>query len=101
MISWLNEYFGALPDERALILGIAQTMGATFNTWIPLLVFNTGKQAPLFQKGFVLCTVVAVVQVAGSAGMWWLSRRGPAMGVEREVEEIEGNDDQAVQDQKK
>lgn len=38
MISWLNEYFGALPDERALILGVAQTMGATFNTCLDSVV---------------------------------------------------------------
>ncbi|CZR62806.1 uncharacterized protein PAC_12703 [Phialocephala subalpina] len=91
MISWLNEYFGAVPDERALILGIAQTMGATFNTWVPLLIFNTGTQAPLFHTGFIVCTVVAVVQIGGIAGMWWLSGRGPAMGVVREEAEEESD----------
>lgn len=83
MISWLNEYFSALPDERALVLGVAQTMGATFNAWLPLLIFNTGTQAPSFKVGFAVCTVVSVVQAGGIAGMWWLSWRGPA-----EVEEV-------------
>lgn len=83
-ISWLNEYFSALPDERALILGIAQTMGATFNAWLPLLIFNTGTQAPNFKEGFIVCSVVGFVQVGGIVGMWWLSGRGAAMGEERE-----------------
>jgi ACS family pantothenate transporter-like MFS transporter len=94
MISWLNEYFGAWPDERALILGIAQTMGATFNAWLPLLIWNTGTQAPLFRIGFIVCTVAAVLQVVGIAGMWLLTRRGPALGVKRDdgaSEEEESN----------
>lgn len=82
MISFLNEYFSALPDERALLLGIAQTMGATFTAWLPLLIFNTGTQAPVFRKGFITCTVVAVAQIGGVVAMWWLSKRGPALGVE-------------------
>jgi ACS family pantothenate transporter-like MFS transporter len=99
MISWLNEYFGSLPDERALILGIAQTMGATFVTWVPLLIFNTGTQAPVFRIGFVFCTVVAVLKIGGVMGMWWLSGRGPAMGVAREEVEEE-NDEHAAGSEK-
>jgi hypothetical protein len=74
VISWLNEYFSALPDERAILLGMGQTLGAVFVTWVPLLVFNTGTQAPLFQTGYVLCAVVGVAQVLGLLGMWRLSR---------------------------
>jgi len=87
MISWLNEYFTSWPDERALVLGIAQTMGATFNAWLSLLVFNTGTQAPIFGKGFIVCTVVSVVQVGGILGMLWISRRGKAMGEEQDERE--------------
>lgn len=99
MISYLNEYFSALPDERALVLGVAQTMGATFNAWLPLLIFNTGTQAPLFKTGFIVCTVFAVAQAGGIAGMWWLSERGPAMGVEKgngEYEEAVVNSDNST-----
>lgn len=49
IISHLNEVFSALPEERALILGIAQAMGAAFSAWVPLFIFNTGTQGPLFQ----------------------------------------------------
>jgi hypothetical protein len=65
-------------------------MGATFNAWLPLLIFNTGTQASNFKEGFIVCTVVGFVQVGGIAGMWWLSGRGAAMGEEREesAEEI-------------
>ncbi|KAN0102658.1 hypothetical protein V8E51_010971 [Hyaloscypha variabilis] len=71
MISWLNEYFTVLPDERALILGIVQTV-------------------PLFKKRFIVCTAVAAAPVVGIGGMWWLSRT-PTMGVEVESNwDIEG-----------
>ncbi len=99
MISYLNEYFSASPDERALVLGVAQTMGATFNAWLPLLIFNTGTQAPLFKTGFIVCTVVAVAQAGGIAAMWWLSERGPALGVEKgneESEEVGGNSENGL-----
>lgn len=90
MISWLNEYLSSWPDERALVLGVAQTMGATFNAWLPLLIFNTGKQAPVFQKGFIVCTVVSVCQVGGIVGMWWLSSRGRAL---RDVSDKKDNEE--------
>lgn len=88
MISWLNEYFSAWPDERSLILGIGQTMGATFNAFLPLLIWNTGTQAPLFRTGFITCSVMAVAQVGGIVAMWWLSKRGPALGGKRQEETI-------------
>ena len=91
VIAWMNEYFSALPDERALILGIAQTMGATFNAWLPLFIFNTGTQAPLFRTGFVVCTVMGGFQVGGVCCMWWISSRGPAMGVRRAEDAGEEN----------
>ncbi|KAF4830757.1 Pantothenate transporter liz1 [Colletotrichum tropicale] len=49
IISYLGEIFGSLADERALILGIAQAFGATFNAWVPLLIFNKGTQTPYFR----------------------------------------------------
>jgi hypothetical protein len=67
-------------------------MGATFNAWLPLLIFNTGTQAPKFTNGFIMCTVAEVVQVGGLVGMWWLSGRGLAMGEEREEALEEGQD---------
>ncbi|KAH7129081.1 major facilitator superfamily transporter [Dactylonectria macrodidyma] len=65
MISFLGETFTSLADERALILGFAQAFGATFNAWVPLLIFNTGSQAPYFRTGWITSSVCAVLQGFG------------------------------------
>ncbi|ETS86533.1 hypothetical protein PFICI_00361 [Pestalotiopsis fici W106-1] len=65
IISYLNEVFSSSADERALILGIAQAIGAAFNAWVPLFIFNTGTQAPLFKIGFTTASACAAAQGVG------------------------------------
>lgn len=73
--TYLAETFSNLADERALILGIAQTMGATFTAWLPLLIFNTGTQAPLFHQGYVTISIVSGCQALGVLAMWYLGSK--------------------------
>ena len=73
--TFMAEVFSNLADERALILGIAQTMGATFNAWVPLLMFNTGTQAPFFRTGYIVASIMATVQAAGVVAMWYLGKK--------------------------
>jgi len=73
--SFLNETFSPFADARALILGLAQTMGATFNAWVPLLIFNTGTQAPLFKKGFTTVACLAGAQAIGVVALSFLGKR--------------------------
>ncbi|KAH8649148.1 major facilitator superfamily transporter [Xylariales sp. PMI_506] len=65
IISYLNETFSVLADERALILGIAQALGAAFNAWVPLFIFNTGTQSPLFHVGFSTAAACGGAQLIG------------------------------------
>jgi ACS family pantothenate transporter-like MFS transporter len=67
--------FSSLPDERALVLGLAQTFGATFNAWVPLVMFNTGTQAPYFKTGYLVVTIMSAAQAVGVVAMWYLGQR--------------------------
>jgi MFS transporter, ACS family, pantothenate transporter len=73
--SFLNEVFSAAPEERALILGVAQAVGAAFNAWVPLLVFNTGTQAPKFHVGFSLVAGLAGLQALGVIALKFLGKK--------------------------
>ncbi|CAH0025837.1 unnamed protein product [Clonostachys rhizophaga] len=75
IISLLGETFTSLADERALILGMAQTMGATFNAWLPLLIFNTGTQVPYFRVGWITSSACAAAQAAGVLLLGYLGKK--------------------------
>ncbi|CAG9986771.1 unnamed protein product [Clonostachys byssicola] len=75
IISLLGETFTSLADERALILGMAQTMGATFNAWLPLLIFNTGTQLPYFRAGWITSSACAAAQAVGVLLLGYLGKR--------------------------
>ncbi|KAH8203493.1 hypothetical protein TruAng_002364 [Truncatella angustata] len=86
IISYLNEVFSSLADERALILGTAQALGAAFNAWIPLFIFNTGTQVPLFRVGFATASACAASQ---GLGILLLEKFGKALEKERRDAETE------------
>ncbi|CAG9947977.1 unnamed protein product [Clonostachys rosea f. rosea IK726] len=75
IISLLGETFTSLADERALILGMAQTMGATFNAWLPLLIFNTGTQVPYFRVGWITSSACAAAQAVGVLLLGYLGKK--------------------------
>lgn len=72
--SFLNETFSALPEERALILGIAQAFGAAFNAWVPILIFNTGTMAPKLHLGYSIVAGFAGAQALGVIGLHFLGK---------------------------
>ncbi|KAJ5899909.1 hypothetical protein N7495_004653 [Penicillium taxi] len=61
-LSWVNERYGDQPDVRALLIGTCQTLGATTQAWLPVVIFDVGKYSPLFRYGYITSTVVAGVQ---------------------------------------
>lgn len=69
--SWINETYGDRPELRAFLIGTCQTLGATFSAWVPVIIFNVGKYAPSFHKGYIVVTVLAAVQVRTSY-FWFL-----------------------------
>jgi ACS family pantothenate transporter-like MFS transporter len=75
-LSWANEICTADAEERALVIGIMNSMGYAFNAWLPLLTYPA-KEAPRFKKGFVFSTVAYVAQfgITGTVAWLWSQQR--------------------------
>lgn len=65
-MSWANEICGADAEERAIVIGIMNSMGYAFNAWVPLLTYPQ-VDAPKFRKGFIfsVCAFVAQGVITG------------------------------------
>ncbi|KAJ9216640.1 hypothetical protein DTO166G4_1856 [Paecilomyces variotii] len=56
LFAWANEFCHKDAEERAIVIGVAQTMGQVFIAWLPVVILNVGKYAPKFTMGFsVMC----------------------------------------------
>lgn len=60
----MNEFCRDDAEERAIVIGVAQTFGQAFIAWVPLLILNVGKYAPRFHLGFSVMSGISVVQFA-------------------------------------
>ncbi|KAH7383982.1 major facilitator superfamily transporter [Pyrenochaeta sp. MPI-SDFR-AT-0127] len=66
-MSWANEICGADAEERAIVIGIMNSMGYAFNAWVPLLTYPQ-VDAPKFRKGFIftVCAFIAQGIITGT-----------------------------------
>ncbi|KEF52947.1 uncharacterized protein A1O9_10853 [Exophiala aquamarina CBS 119918] len=62
LYAWANEFCHDDAEERAIVIGVAQTFGQAFVAWVPLLVLNVGKYAPRFHLGFSVLSGISVLQ---------------------------------------
>ncbi|RAO68433.1 uncharacterized protein BHQ10_004445 [Talaromyces amestolkiae] len=76
ILSWINETYGDRPELRAFLIGTCQTLGATFSAWVPVVIFNVGKYAPSFHKGYIVVTVLAAVQFLLVFVIKWFTLNG-------------------------
>lgn len=60
-MSWANEICGADAEERAIVIGIMNSMGYAFNAWVPLLTYPQ-VDAPKFRKGFIFTVCAFIAQ---------------------------------------
>ncbi|KAH8600113.1 retrograde regulation protein 2 [Bisporella sp. PMI_857] len=70
MYAWVNEFCHDDAEERAIVIGVAQTFGQVFIAWVPVVVLNVGKYAPRFTLGFTVMSVLSV----GQFTMIWVIR---------------------------
>jgi MFS transporter, ACS family, pantothenate transporter len=62
--AWVNEFCRDDAEERAIVIGVAQTFGQAFIAWVPLLILNVGKYAPRFHLGFSVMSGISVLEFA-------------------------------------
>ncbi|KAF2846234.1 major facilitator superfamily transporter [Plenodomus tracheiphilus IPT5] len=73
-MSWANEICGADAEERAIVIGIMNSMGYAFNAWVPLLTYPQ-VDAPKFRKGFIFSVCAFVAQGFITAAVAYMQKR--------------------------
>ncbi|KAI1804679.1 MFS general substrate transporter [Daldinia bambusicola] len=73
-MSWTNEICGADAEERAIVIGIMNSMGYAFNAWVPLLTYPQ-VDSPRFRKGFIFSTVMFGAQAVITATVAFMYKR--------------------------
>ncbi|GKT42708.1 pantothenate transporter liz1 [Colletotrichum spaethianum] len=88
-MSWTNEICGADAEERAIVIGIMNSLGYAFNAWVPILTYPQ-VDAPTFKKGFIYSTVAFGAQAIITATVAYLYKR------ERKKQGIAKRDEEGV-----
>ncbi|PSN67048.1 major facilitator superfamily transporter, partial [Corynespora cassiicola Philippines] len=86
-MSWANEICGADAEERAIVIGVMNSLGYAFNAWVPLLTYPQ-VDSPRFRKGFIYSVCAFVAQGAITASIAYLQKRD----VKRKAKEIVGDE---------
>ncbi|KAH8680952.1 major facilitator superfamily transporter [Xylariales sp. PMI_506] len=91
-MSWANEICGADAEERAVVIGIMNSLGYAFNTWVPLLTYPQ-VDAPRFKRGFTYSTCAYAAQAIITATVAYFYRRDQKRAKKRSLgdEELVGN----------
>lgn len=61
-------------EERAVVIGVAQTFGQAFIAWVPVLILDVGKYAPRFKMGFAVMSGISVLQFAAIFLVRWFGK---------------------------
>ncbi|KAI0895841.1 MFS general substrate transporter [Annulohypoxylon nitens] len=95
-MSWANEICGADAEERAIVIGIMNTLGYAFNAWVPLLTFPQ-VDSPMFRKGFIFSTVAFVAQaiITGTVAFMYKRDQRKGKAQSNDVPEI-GDEDSVI-----
>lgn len=64
LYAWAIELMHKDMEERAIVIGVAQTFGQAFIAWVPVLILDVGKYAPRFHMGFSVMSGISVLQFA-------------------------------------
>jgi ACS family pantothenate transporter-like MFS transporter len=92
LYAWAIEIMHKDMEERAIVIGVAQTFGQAFIAWVPVLILNVGKYAPRFHMGFAVMSGISVLQFASIFIIRWFGKR--------EAERDQSHESDLVGDQK-
>ncbi|KEZ45043.1 putative pantothenate protein [Scedosporium apiospermum] len=83
IITWINEILSHSAEERALVIGVVETLAFTFQAWVPLFVYNTG-QAPHFPIGYEMATMFFGLEIVLTLVILYCVKKWPQGKRERE-----------------
>ncbi|KAL4969802.1 major facilitator superfamily domain-containing protein [Aspergillus stella-maris] len=75
LYAWVNEICHKDAEERAIVIGVAQTFGQAFIAWVPVVILDTGKYAPKFTMGYSVMSGISVLQFAIIFVIRWFAQR--------------------------
>ncbi|EXJ88057.1 hypothetical protein A1O1_04984 [Capronia coronata CBS 617.96] len=76
--AWANEICHDDAEERAIVIGVAQTFGQAFIAWVPVVILDVGKYAPRFKLGFCVMSGISVLQFSMIFVLRYFVRRDKA-----------------------
>ncbi|EXF85949.1 pantothenate transporter liz1 [Colletotrichum fioriniae PJ7] len=62
--AWAIEIMHKNMEERAIVIGVAQTLGQAFIAWVPVMILDVGKYAPSFHMDFSVMCGVSVLELS-------------------------------------
>lgn len=74
LYAWAIELMHKDMEERAIVIGVAQTFGQAFIAWVPVLILDVGKYAPRFHMGFSIMSGISVLQFAAIFLIRWFAK---------------------------
>lgn len=88
-MSWTNEICGADAEERAIVIGIMNSMGYAFNAWVPLLTFPQ-VDAPNFRKRFIYSVCAFAAQGVITGVVAYIQKRDAKKALKETTADEEG-----------
>ncbi|KAH7093490.1 major facilitator superfamily transporter [Paraphoma chrysanthemicola] len=88
-MSWANEICGADAEERAIVIGIMNSMGYAFNAWVPLLTYPQ-TDSPRFRKGFIYSVCAFAAQGVITGTIAFMQKRDAKRKAKDVIEDEEG-----------
>lgn len=74
LYAWAIELMHKDMEERAIVIGVAQTFGQAFIAWVPVLILNVGRYAPRFHMGFSIMSGISVLELAAIFLIRWCAK---------------------------
>lgn len=76
VVTWANEMCAASAEQRAVVLGVMETMAFAFAAWVPLFIYDTG-EAPRFRIGYKMAAMFFAVEIVLTPLILWCEKRWP------------------------
>ncbi|KAI9741680.1 MAG: hypothetical protein M1834_000065 [Cirrosporium novae-zelandiae] len=73
-MSWANEICSSDAEERAIVIGVMNSVAYAFNAWVPLLSFPQ-KEGWQFKRGWAFAVGAFAFQFFITWVVWWMERR--------------------------
>lgn len=62
LVTWASEVCTSSAEQRAIVIGVMETLAFTFAAWVPLFIFDTG-EAPQFRIGYKMAAMFFALEI--------------------------------------